>query len=230
MSMSFTANRKPSDEPHALLQIAREHYVGARLSFVGGAASPSQLAMHQCIETAAKASLKATAPGRQFGGPDGHKIRTLLTEVALTRPRVKALLDAPDTSRVVDVLEGGYNQIRYGKGVLGIDLGGTLNAFAVIAWNLLTEPYRLSRRLQMLRGARTGRCSAAPCGTTQAHAASGRSSSCWTRWCDRPSSSPTSRTLNPARASLRAAWAVLRVTDCFRASSSARSRRTLPTS
>jgi HEPN domain-containing protein len=137
--MSFTAYRKPGDEPHALFQVAGEDYVGARLSFVGGAAFPAQLAMQQCVETAAKAVLKSVTPGRQFIGRHGHEIRLLLGELAPARPRIRALLDDRDTGRVLEVLERGYNPIRYGEGILGMELGATLNAFDTIAWNLLTD-------------------------------------------------------------------------------------------
>lgn len=141
--MSFTKRGKPGDEPHALFQIAREHYVGARVSFVAGAVFTAQLAMQQCIETAAKAILKSTTPGRKFGGASGHKIRDLLVELAPASKAVAALLSDSDTSRVIEVLERGYNQIRYGEGVLGTDLGGALRAFDTIAGSLLIEAGRV---------------------------------------------------------------------------------------
>jgi hypothetical protein len=137
--ISFTKWRKPDDVPHTLFQIAQDHYVGARLCLVGGAAFPAQLAMQQCIETGAKALIMSATPARRFRGQAGHRLRELLGEASTTNPRLATLLTNRDVGAVLSVLEKGYNEIRYGEGVLGMDLGGTLNAFDTIAWRLLSE-------------------------------------------------------------------------------------------
>jgi len=81
MPLSFTPIRKPGDEPYALFQIAEEHYVGARLAFVGDALYSAQLLVHQCIETGAKALLKAEKLDRKFHGSSGHALRAFLEEL-----------------------------------------------------------------------------------------------------------------------------------------------------
>lgn len=142
MPVSFTP-RKQTDLPHALFLIAREHYVGARVSFVSGALFTAQVAMQQCIEIAAKAMLKLSDPNRKFGGQAGHRICDLLGELAQKSEPIAKLLTARDTSRVIKELDAGYNQIRYGEGILGVELSGTLRAFDVIAGSLLTEARRM---------------------------------------------------------------------------------------
>jgi hypothetical protein len=141
--MSFTPWRRREDAPHTLLQIAQEHYVGGRISFVGSAHFPAQAAMQQCIELGAKALLKAKDPNRTFRGPAGHRLRTLLTEAAETHSSLQALLTDAETAGLIGVLDDGYNPIRYGEGVLGVQLGSTLRAFDTIAWILLAQAGRV---------------------------------------------------------------------------------------
>jgi hypothetical protein len=139
MPISFTAGGKPEDTPHALFQIAMEHFVGARLAFVGASAFSASVLMQQCIETGTKALLKEATPSRKFSGSKGHELRTLLSEAQGNHPRLSPILGNVDTATVVDVFVAGYNPIRYGEGVLGMDLASTLLAFDTIAWILLAE-------------------------------------------------------------------------------------------
>lgn len=139
MPISFTACGKPEDTPHALFQIAIEHFVGARLAFVGSSAFSASVLMQQCIETATKALLKHAKPSRRFSGSKGHALRDMLTEALGDHPRLAPLLGGVDSAKVVDVFDAGYNPIRYGEGVLGMELASTLLAFDTIAWLLLAE-------------------------------------------------------------------------------------------
>lgn len=139
MPISFTAAGRPEDAPHALFQIAVEHFVGARLAFVGSAGFSASVLMQQCIETGTKALLKHAMPSRTFSGKKGHELRNLLSEAQGNHPRLAPLFASVDTAKVVDVFDAGYNPIRYGEGVLGMDLAGTLLAFDTIGWILLAE-------------------------------------------------------------------------------------------
>jgi len=139
MPISFTVGGKPEDTPHALFQIAIEHFVGARLAFVGSAAFSASVLMQQCIETGTKALLKHATPSRRFSGSKGHALRGMLSEAQGNHPRLAPLLGNVDTCKVVDVFDAGYNPIRYGEGMLGMDLATTLLAFDTIGWILLAE-------------------------------------------------------------------------------------------
>lgn len=143
--MSFVPLRSPEDAPYTLLQIARDQYVGGRVSFVGAAHFAAQVAMQQCIELGAKALLKTRDTNRKFGGPAGHRLRALLNEAAEVHAPLRALLTGSETAGLIGVLDDGYTSIRYGEGVLGVQLGSTLRAFDTIAWTLLAEAGRALR-------------------------------------------------------------------------------------
>jgi HEPN domain-containing protein len=104
MPISFSPAHAASDREHALFQIAREHYVGARTALVASAAFTAQLAMQQSIETAFKALIVAAEPQRRFGGAKGHRLRDLLNEVAANHSSLAKLFAGDDASRVLDVL------------------------------------------------------------------------------------------------------------------------------
>jgi hypothetical protein len=148
--ISFHLTPKSEDTPYALHDIARDHYVGARLSFVGSTVFPAHLLMEQCAEVAVKSLLLVSNPQRTFGGRSGHHLRALLREATQLYPSLSVLDGDRDVQTVIDVLEGGYNPVRYGESILGVNLGGFLRAADRLAWVLLAEGGRALRYLTPL--------------------------------------------------------------------------------
>ena len=99
--------------------IAREHYVSARLAIVSSRFYSAGLLMEQSIELHIKALIFLHHGQATWKNRNGHQLRNLLTtETGI--PLFQEILGNADYMDLIDNLEKGYNDVRFGEAWISI--------------------------------------------------------------------------------------------------------------
>lgn len=125
--------------------IAREHYVTARVSLGGFRWYSSSLLMEQSIELYVKAFLFYQYKKQTWGkGVAGHKIKNLLISAMGDIAIFKNILENSDYMDLIDDLENGYNDIRFGESQIRIHKN-LLDTYDRLMYDFISEFFKITQ-------------------------------------------------------------------------------------
>lgn len=120
--------------------IAREHYVTARVSMISQRWYSAALLMEQSIELYIKAFLFLQYKKRTWkNGSAGHALKDLLKSGEKDIPLFKSILSNAAYADLINDLETGYNDIRFGESSINVSRHKALKIYDVIMYSFITE-------------------------------------------------------------------------------------------
>lgn len=125
--------------------IAREYYVTARISIISQRYYSAALLMEQSIELYIKAFLFYQYRKQTWNNKNGHKLRELLEGAQNDIPLFKSVLSNATYMELVDDLQKGYNDIRFGESQISVKRHQLLNIYDKLMYDFISEFFAITK-------------------------------------------------------------------------------------
>ena len=125
--------------------IAREHYVTARISIISHRWYSTALLMEQSIELYIKALLIHKYKKQTWSNKDGHKLRELMEAAQEDIPIFKKILSDAAYMKLIDDLQKGYNDIRFGEAVISVKKHQLLEVYDNLMYDFISELFAITK-------------------------------------------------------------------------------------
>lgn len=124
--------------------IAREHYVTARISIISQRWYSAALLMEQSIELYIKAFLFYQSKKQTWNNRNGHQLRNLLESAKNDIGIFKNILSNAAYMELIDDLEKGYNDIRFGEAWISVERKKLLNTYDSLMYDFILELFKIT--------------------------------------------------------------------------------------